>query len=355
MALISVNLSLYFEFERDIIMSRPNLFKFATSELSQDAFICWLLSWASPENKEEDAKLHICALEFINALFAKYPQKTHPSTIEKVVIKKQDANIDVLCIINDQFVILIEDKTNTANHSNQLANYLSEIEGRSYDKDCIFPIYFKTYDQASYKDVVEKNKYQVFSRNDFLSVLNKGQNAGIENAIFQDFREHLQRIQNNVESYLRLPISPKSANPKWNSQAWTGFYLHLQKELGTGLWRKVNNEAGGFMGFWWGNQSGKPYLLLEENKLCFKIKVDDPAERKKLRTYWYKLIKSKQVDAGFTLTKPVRFGSGKNMTIMVAEEDYRQVTEDGCIDMLVTVNRLKQIQAFLHEIQNHTT
>ena len=59
MALISVNLSLYFEFERDIIMSRPNLFKFATSELSQDAFICWLLSSASPENKEEDAKLHI--------------------------------------------------------------------------------------------------------------------------------------------------------------------------------------------------------------------------------------------------------------------------------------------------------
>lgn len=335
-------------------MNQPNLFKFATSELSQDAFICWLLSWASPQNKEIDMKLHICALDFINALFAKFPQQKHPSSIEKVVIKKQDANIDVLCIINDHFIIIIEDKTNTVNHSNQLANYLSEIEGRSYNKDCIFPIYLKTFDQASYKDVIEKNKYQVFSRQDFLYVLNKGNNSGIENAIFQDFRQHLQSIQNNVESYLRLPIFPKGANPKWKTQAWTGFYIHLQKELGSGLWQKINNEAGGFMGFWWGNQSGKPYLLLEEDRLCFKIKVDDPTQRKKIRTYWYKLIKSKQADAGLTLTKPLRFGSGKNMTVMVANGDYRQVRDDGCIDMEATVNKLKKIEAFLHEIQKHT-
>jgi hypothetical protein len=30
---------------------KPNIFKYATSELSQDAFICWLLAWAKDENK----------------------------------------------------------------------------------------------------------------------------------------------------------------------------------------------------------------------------------------------------------------------------------------------------------------
>jgi hypothetical protein len=35
-------------------MSKPNLFSYATSELSQDAFICWLLSRASPEYKDLD-------------------------------------------------------------------------------------------------------------------------------------------------------------------------------------------------------------------------------------------------------------------------------------------------------------
>ncbi len=32
----------------------PNLFSYATSELSQDAFICWSLEWASPVNAEKD-------------------------------------------------------------------------------------------------------------------------------------------------------------------------------------------------------------------------------------------------------------------------------------------------------------
>jgi hypothetical protein len=42
-------------------MAAPNLFHYATSELSQDAFICWLLDWANPDNKEKDEAL--CALK----------------------------------------------------------------------------------------------------------------------------------------------------------------------------------------------------------------------------------------------------------------------------------------------------
>ena len=109
---------------------------------------------------------------------------------------------------------------------------------------------------------------------------------GVNNAIFQDFRLHLQSIEDGVQSYQN---SPKN---KWHPQSWVGFYLRLQKELGTGLWKKVNNEAGGFMGFWWGGVQGgeicKPYLLLEQEKLCFKITDKNPAEQKSLRSHWYK-------------------------------------------------------------------
>jgi hypothetical protein len=330
-------------------MKPPSLFKYATSELSQDAFICWLLSWASPENKDIDAKLHNCGLELIKAFFEKHPQKQSPTAIEKIQIKKQDSNIDVLCIVNDKFAIIIEDKTHTENHHDQLANYLSKIEKRSYEKDNIFPIYFKTYDQASYTDITA-NKYQVFSRSDFLSILNRAYEAGVNNAIFQDFRTHLQKIENNVQSYQSLPIGPID---QWHSQSWVGFYLKLQKILGTGLWKKVNNEAGGFMGFWWGNKSGgncKPYLLLEEKKLCFKIKVDDPTERRKLRSKWYKLIKSKSPEFELNLEKPDRFGSGKHMTVIMAKE-YRKSNQDGCIDMDATIDNLRKAQALLYAIQ----
>ena len=39
-------------------MAAPNLFAFATSELSQDAFICWLASWADPSCRSLDAPMH---------------------------------------------------------------------------------------------------------------------------------------------------------------------------------------------------------------------------------------------------------------------------------------------------------
>lgn len=332
-------------------MTRPNLFKFATSELSQDAFICWLLSWAAPECKIDDAGLHQCAVDFINALFSKHPENKRPVTIEKVLISKQDANIDVLCIVNDQFVILIEDKTKTVNHGNQLANYLLTIQQRSYQPDCIFPIYLKTHDQASYHDVIERNGYQVFSRVDFISVLNRGHGLGIKNDIFQDFRANLLKLQDSVDSYLQIPISLNDTDPKWNNQAWTGFFMRLQQELETGLWGKVNNATGGFMGFWWGGQRGKPYLQLEEHKLCFKIKVDQPEDQKRLRTYWYTLIKNSAASTEFRLTKPQRFGLGQYMTVIVAQGDYRQTSQDGLIDVQATVHGLKKMQGFLKELQ----
>lgn len=152
-----------------------------------------------------------------------------------------------------------------------MTEYLSTIEKRSYEKEDIIPIYFKTYDQASYKDV-EEYKYQVFSRSDFLSILNRGHEMGVNNAIFQDFRLHLQLIEDKVQSYKHLPIDPEN---KWPKQSRVGFYLRLQKELGAGLWKEVSNKSGGFLGFWWGGIQGseicKPYLLLEQEKLCFKI------------------------------------------------------------------------------------
>ncbi len=151
-------------------MKAPNLFSYATSELSQDAFICWLLEWAEPKYKYVDSDLHECGTSLITSLFSKH-EKDLPAEIYKVEVRKQDKNIDVLCIINDKYPILIEDKVGTKNHSDQLSCYLNIIKGRSYSEDNILPIYFKTRDQASYSEAL-KNGYRPFLRADFLNVLN---------------------------------------------------------------------------------------------------------------------------------------------------------------------------------------
>jgi hypothetical protein len=49
-------------------MQPPNIFSFATKELSQDAFICWLASWAKSECRQLDEPLHATATAFLDAL-----------------------------------------------------------------------------------------------------------------------------------------------------------------------------------------------------------------------------------------------------------------------------------------------
>ncbi len=46
-------------------MGIPNIFKFATKELSQDALICWLVACA----KESEGELRECGLAFVQSLF----------------------------------------------------------------------------------------------------------------------------------------------------------------------------------------------------------------------------------------------------------------------------------------------
>lgn len=340
-------------------MIQPNLFTYATSELSQDAFICWLLTWASPEYKNTDSNLHHCGVELIKAFFEKH-EIPLPHSIEKVEVKKQDSRIDVLCIVNNTYAILIEDKTGTKNSPGQLSKYLSEVK-KQFGEDKVIPIYFKTYDQASYADVI-KNEYKVFSRFDFLAILNKGNEIGVKNEIFQDFRKHLQIIADKVESYLTLPIE------KWHRLSWVGFYLRLQKELGTGHWDYVANPSGGFLGFWWhsqGNETCKQYLQLEQSKLPgrsklyersklhFKISVKEISARPALRNKWHKLIKNKSSGSGFTLEKQSRFGNGNHMTVLVACEEYRKVKENGQIDINATINHLRNAEDLLRSVQEN--
>lgn len=54
-------------------MNSPNLFNYATKELSQDAVICWLIAWAGIQSARNpaDRELRQCGRELLNALFFK--------------------------------------------------------------------------------------------------------------------------------------------------------------------------------------------------------------------------------------------------------------------------------------------
>ena len=103
-------------------MKLPNIFEYATSELSQDAVICYFAKWANSTYKEHP--MHKVGQLFVQKMLDKW---CVTDTIEKVEVHRQYKNIDVLLIINDKYAMIIEDKTYSSEHSNQLNKYKESV------------------------------------------------------------------------------------------------------------------------------------------------------------------------------------------------------------------------------------
>ncbi len=341
-----------------IIDKKPNLFEFATKELSQDAFICWLLSWSKPNLCDAYKDLNDCAVSIINCFFEK--QSMNMPELKTVEVIRQYCNIDVLCIINDTYAIIIEDKTSTSNHSNQLNRYrdiVKNIKTESgefkYEEKNIIGIYFKTHDQDDFSSVV-KDKYHPFSRGELLDIL---EGYDIKNDIFLDFKSNLKSLEDSIESYRVKPVN------EWDNKSWIGFYKYLQNSLGDLVgekcWNKVNNPRGGFYGFWWNwNQEDEYgasiYMQIESvssnTKLCFKVAYydEDKSIQSYLRNKWK--LKFKNNFSHEIITPKGR--AGKRMTVATLNKSYIKEFDNGLIDLDATLKYLKQLSLDLTNFVN---
>ena len=320
-------------------MNKPNLFNWATSELSQDAFICWLLSWT---NYPDNVGLNKTAKYLIKKLTDNKVEE-----IENIEIIKQRHKIDILCIVNNEYAILIEDKTNTKNHSNQLENYLTKLS-KDFPREKIFPIYFKTGDQSNFASI-NKAGYKLFLRPDFIEVLDFGKNQGITNSIYLDFYDYLIRIEKSVQSFKTLPVN------KWHWNSWKGFYTELQKQLNDGAWDYVPQKNGGFLGFWWYwkrkefEETGFDYYLqLEHGKFCFKLHPYKREKARQIREYYRSLLYPKAKEHNIEIYQNGRIG--KWMTVAALKKAYIETDKNGFLDMEGTIKTIKDIQKILDEM-----
>lgn len=333
-------------------MIEPNLFKFATSELSQDAFICWLLSWAKKDYKIGDDKqkaLHKIANSVL-ALFFKKAGKTLPFSIETIVVKRQVSNIDILCIINDSYCVLIEDKVGSIQHSDQLIRYKEIIlngDSQTFEEDKVIPIYLQTHDQSNYKKVIQDGFYPVL-RIDLLNIFNSEENEALKYSdIYTNFNNYIQSIENKVQIFKSQEVS------KWQKYAWIGFFQYLQEQLKEGSWKYVSNESGGFMGFWTFKHrvdDNDIYLLLEQDKICFKVSVANKRNRSDVRSQFYKLFVASSPSFDLKVVKPKRFGSGKNMTCAILDTDVININSNGLVDLKQVDELMNKLQAFISHV-----
>jgi len=251
-------------------MEKNNIFNFATSELSQDAFICWLCNWVNFDDNslsEDEKKLKALATEFIEKMIGEKLED------RKVNIKRQYQKIDVLLEIQNktEFItneneknpvvdiyVIIEDKMGIGLHSNQIEIYTKLISEKNKNinkgKALIKTVYYKIYDEDNMERLKENGVNVILGRENILELLKEYKDK-INNSIFENYHNYLSNIETDVNSYEKKNLED------WNSNCYIGFFKELKNEknllehaIGRQKdcsWGYVNNSSGGFMGMWW--------------------------------------------------------------------------------------------------------
>ncbi len=309
-----------------------NLFYYASSELSQDAFICWLASFAL-EDAERDEVLNECAVKMLTLFVPEL--KGRPVTLKSV--ERQVKHIDVLLTVvsgDTKYKIVVEDKTYTSEHDNQLKKYLETLK-REYPECAVRGAYYKTWFQSDMSQVREAG-YQIITTAQILDLMSPFADR-TDNRIFLDYYERLYYLYHNARRYITLPIA------QWDASQTFAFYDDLQNSgfseerdasIGYGY---VPNPKGGFEGLWTGNCNNLTikgircnlYLQIESSRyvdanerkffICLKLQPDssckDVRDRKYVRdavvndnNKLYRLTE-------FNFEKPGRLACGKYMTI----------------------------------------
>lgn len=323
-----------------VTKARPNIFRFAPGELSQDAVLGWLLEWADHACAGVDPALHRAGLRFLNALLAQHG--LDPLQAPRVEVRAQELRIDLTCRINNDLLLLIEDKTDTSEREKAMADCLSKVQAKCPERR-VLPVLLKTGDQSSY-DVSRKLGYQVYLRADLLEVLEAGRDDGVNSDIFSDFLRHLQRREDAVQSFRHVPLAD------WTVDAWRGFYMQLQKDVDGLSWDYVANPSGGFLAAWWHRRAWgdhTPYLQIEQGRLCFKVEVETDVDRRVVVDGWRASLNRAGDALGLPrLVKSQRFKAGTWMTV-ATWDDWLVGGADGRLDYAASLANLRLAEARL--------
>lgn len=223
---------------------KNNLFEYATSELSQDAFICWLASYAH-EEAEKDAALNECARKMLEMFVPEFEGKN----FKLLNVERQVDKIDVLLTVECEkkvYKIIVEDKTYTSEHDNQLKRYVDGLAEKHEENTVIVKgVYYKTGFQSDLSSV-EDAHYEIISREKMLNLMQQYVDK-TNNQIFISYYNYWNSKQKLVETFKTLPVID------WGWWAVYGFYDYLHTKTDfldnhefKSNYSYVSNVAGGF-------------------------------------------------------------------------------------------------------------
>jgi hypothetical protein len=322
----------------------PNLFGFAPSELSQDAVLCWLMSWADSKYQSVNGELQETGVRLLKLIFRKHGLSYRSEY--SVNVRRQLDHADLVAEIEDKYLVLIEDKTKTNHHGDQLCRYI-QIMSKKYSDRKVLPVFLKTEDQCDFADI-ESCGYCICNRSDVLSCIWPNKDIRINSDVLRNWAEYLNYKEQSVRAFKYKPIA------QWDWGQWVGFYQELRHYFPDLGWKYVPNPSGGFMGAWWGWRTvglEKLYLQIDGHNLCFRVAAHDAVNPSEIRERWYRwFMQHGAKNQTIRPQRPLRFGSGKTMTVaVVPREDWMRVNSDGVLDLPNTLHILRNATSFIKQ------
>lgn len=245
----------------------PNIFEYAPKELSQDAFLCWLIKWANPDYRDSNHNLHKCAVDFVAFLIKGQGQTFEfyggvgehryiPKEFIPRKIKTQYLKTDIVVMFEGSY-LLIEDKTHSIARKEQVARYINALSrDNEFSKlKALKPVLFITGNQF-FRDLED---VRVVRRGDFVNFLELY--GSIDSDIFKSF------YQFHKGNELEFTGWDANAIKEWTSGNVEGFFYYLCQNLAefNPEYSYVPNARGGIYALYW-SCKGDFYFQLEAEK-----------------------------------------------------------------------------------------
>ena len=297
-----------------------NLFSYATKELSQDAFLLWLINNWDCDDKE----VKIISKAFINEICG-----IDVHNIISIDTMKQEKDMDISARITykdgSKKALFIEDKT-TSNEHNQLIKYNSEITSLNSKEKFqeIRKVFYKThfvYDDE--RDRVQNAGWEIVEMNDIAEFWKRYEKS--TNMIIQMYAKHIGEINNILIS----TIKPADNNVYlWESFFYNNVVPKLKKSIKESFNYKIEvyMKQYTYLALYPGKLSkGAPYLEVRSRECLnddFISRVQIYYVDKKYVDIKEDMIKIMQKYGYFTTFEKKKNEIGKYKSTVVDEENF---------------------------------
>ncbi len=221
-----------------------NLFDYATSELSQDAFLLWLFdSWKDKEIKP-----------IVHSLLEEFCKIDKSDPIKEIKPNAQwkhcDIRLDIETEKRPKIILLIEDKTFSSEHSNQLETYKKALKNEKSEKHFVFYKTSKIGEKE--QERVDEAEWTAYDLEKILVIFRPFENSNV--FLVKQYCEHLNELKKCKEN----TIKPERSETQKDLQCWIGYFNNvIIKSL------KTKIEEAGYYAYTASNHYGYSFLIIE--------------------------------------------------------------------------------------------